>query len=112
MAFFRTLNFTEPVPTIHGEGLTLRVPQIADHAEWAALREISREFLTPWEPTWPEDDLSRSAFRRRLRRFGAALRADQTYWFLIFRNRDGRVVGGLTLANVRRGVAQAASLGY
>ena len=72
----------------------------------------SRDFLTPWEPTWPADDLSRSAFRRRIRRYAEDLRTDQGYAFLIFRSSDNALVGGLTLANIRRGVAQAGSLGY
>jgi ribosomal-protein-alanine N-acetyltransferase len=112
MAFFRTINFADPLPSVVGEGVVLRTPQAIDHAEWAALREQSRDFLTPWEPIWPADDLSRSAFRRRIRRYTEDLRTDQSYAFLIFRSTDGRLVGGLTLANVRRGVAQAGSLGY
>jgi [ribosomal protein S5]-alanine N-acetyltransferase len=112
MAFFRTINFADPLPSVVGEGVILRTPQVADHPEWAALREQSRDFLAPWEPTWPADDLSRSAFRRRIRRYAEDLRSDQSYAFLIFRSSDGRLVGGLTLANVRRGVAQAGSLGY
>jgi [ribosomal protein S5]-alanine N-acetyltransferase len=112
MAFFRTINFADPLPSVVGEGVILRTPQATDHTEWAALRERSRDFLTPWEPTWPADDLSRSAFRRRIRRYAEDLRSDQSYAFLIFRSSDGRLVGGLTLANVRRGVAQAGSLGY
>jgi ribosomal-protein-alanine N-acetyltransferase len=112
MAFFRTINFTEPLPSIEGDGVTLRTPQMSDFEEWAALRESSRDFLTPWEPTWPDDDLTRSAFRRRVRRYTEDLRADQGYAFLIARCTDGAVVGGLTLANIRRGVAQAGSVGY
>jgi [ribosomal protein S5]-alanine N-acetyltransferase len=112
MAFFRTINFADPLPSVLGEGVILRTPQATDHTEWAALREQSRDFLAPWEPTWPADDLSRSAFRRRIRRYAEDLRSDQSYAFLIFRSGDGRLVGGLTLANVRRGVAQAGSLGY
>jgi len=112
MAFFRTINFSEPLQSISGEGVTLRTPQMTDFAEWAALRETSRQFLTPWEPTWPSDDLSRSAFRRRIRRYAEDLRADQGYAFLITRNADNALVGGLTLANIRRGVAQAGSIGY
>ncbi len=112
MAFFRTINFSEPIASIPGEGVTLRTPQMTDYAEWAAVREKSREFLIPWEPTWPADDLTRGAFRRRIRRYVEDLRSDQGYAFVILRNRDGALVGGLTLANIRRGVAQAASLGY
>jgi ribosomal-protein-alanine N-acetyltransferase len=112
MAFFRTINFTEPLPSVEGDGVTLRTPQATDFEEWAALRETSRDFLTPWEPTWPDDDLTRGAFRRRIKRYAEDLRADQGYAFLIVRNTDGALVGGLTLANIRRGVAQAGSLGY
>ena len=112
MAFFRTINFTEPLPSIEGDIVTLRTPQITDFEEWAALRETSRAFLTPWEPTWPDDDLTRSAFRRRIKRYTEDLRSDQGYAFLIWRNSDSALAGGLTLANIRRGVAQAGSLGY
>jgi ribosomal-protein-alanine N-acetyltransferase len=85
---------------------------MADFAEWTALRETSRNFLGPWEPTWPADDLTRGAFRRRLKRYAEDLRTDQAYPFFIFRAGDDVLVGGLTLANIRRGVAQAGSLGY
>ncbi len=112
MAFFRTINFSEPPPSIAGDGVMLRAPQMTDFAEWAALRETSRDFLTPWEPTWPADDLTRSAFRRRLRRYAEDQRSDQAYAFFLFRSGDDALVGGLTLANLRRGVAQAGSLGY
>ena len=112
MAFFRTINFSDPLPSVVGEGVILRMPQVTDYGEWAELRELSRDFLTPWEPTWPTDDLSRSAFRRRIRRYAEDLRTDQSYAFLIIRSSDDTLVGGLTLANIRRGVAQAGSLGY
>lgn len=85
---------------------------MADYEEWAALREESRSFLTPWEPIWPADDLTRAAFRRRLRRYADDLQADQSYALFIFRASDEALVGGITLANVRRGVAQSGSIGY
>src|SRR5579871_2870345 len=112
MAFFRTGAFVETLLALEGEEVTLRQPQMSDHPEWAALREKSRAFLVPWEPTWPTDDLTRGAFRRRLRRYAEDLRADQGYSFLIFRTEDDALLSGLTLANIRRGVAQAGSLGY
>ena len=65
MAFFRSVSFSDSMPAIAGDGVALRVPQSSDFAEWAALRQASRGFLVPWEPTWPDDDLSRGAFRRR-----------------------------------------------
>jgi ribosomal-protein-alanine N-acetyltransferase len=110
MALFRTVE--ETLPSIAGRGVTLRVPQSNDYDEWARLRDVSRSFLTPWEPTWPADDLTRSAFRRRLKRYTEDIRSDLAYAFLIFRAQDGAMVGGLTLANIRRGVAQAGAIGY
>ena len=112
MAFFRTVSFNETMPPIAGAEVMLRVPQSSDYAEWAALREASRAFLTPWEPTWPDDDLTRGAFRRRIKRYADDQRSDLAYAFLIFRSDDNALVGGLTLANIRRGVAQAGSIGY
>lgn len=112
MAFFRTVSSNDTMPGISGAGVTLRPPHSGDFAEWAALRETSRAFLTPWEPTWPPDDLTRSAFRRRLKRYAEDQRGDLAYAFLIFRSDDNAMVGGLTLANIRRGVAQAGSIGY
>jgi [ribosomal protein S5]-alanine N-acetyltransferase len=112
MALFRTLSSAEPLPPIAGDGIVLRMPQMSDFAAWAELRETSRKFLTPWEPTWPADDLTRAAFRQRLRRYVEDVRMDQAYPFFLFRAQDNALVGGLALANIRRGVAQAGSLGY
>lgn len=112
MAFFRSVSFGEVLPAVSGKGVFLRMPVASDFPEWAALREQSRDFLTPWEPVWPPDDLTRAAFRRRLRRYAEDQRSDQAYAFLIFRSEDSALVGGLTLANIRRGVAQAGSIGY
>jgi ribosomal-protein-alanine N-acetyltransferase len=112
MVFFRTTAFAETLPAIEGERVILRQPQMSDHPEWATLRQKSREFLEPWEPVWPADDLTRAAFRRRLKRYAEDQRSDLAYSFFIFRKIDGVLVGGITLSNVRRGVAQAGSIGY
>ncbi len=66
----------------------------------------------PWEPPWQLDELSRAAFRQRLRRGQRDMEADETYPFFLFRTSDRQLLGGLTLSNIRRGVAQMASLGY
>ena len=113
MAFFRTVSVNEILPAIAGAGVTLRVPQSGDLRRMGgACAKRSRAFLVPWEPTWPADDLTRGAFRRRLKRYAEDLRNDLAYAFLIFRSDDNALVGGLTLANIRRGVAQAGSIGY
>jgi [ribosomal protein S5]-alanine N-acetyltransferase len=112
MAFFRSIQVSETLPVIQGEGVYLRAAQMSDFPQWMALREKSRDFLTPWEPTWPDDDLTRSSFRRRLKRYSEDMRGDLAYPFLLFQQSDDALLGGLTLTNIRRGVAQSGSLGY
>ena len=90
----------------------LRFPVQRDWRNWAALRAESRDFLAPWEPTWAYDALTRGAFRRRLKMYKAEMRQGVTYSFLIFRRVDDVLLGGITLSNLRRGVAQSATLGY
>lgn len=112
MALFRIGPPSESATFVRGDGVYLRPPEMRDFEEWAALRHLSRAFLTPWEPTWPVDDLTRTAFRRRLRRHASEIENDDAYPFLLFRESDDRLVGGLTFGQVKRGVAQAATLGY
>lgn len=97
---------------VEGEGIVLRPPRAADYPEWRELRAVSRAFLQPWEPTWPADDLSRAAFRRRLLAYGRDRDAGAAYPFFVIRASDEALTGGITLSNVRRGVAQMGSVGY
>jgi ribosomal-protein-alanine N-acetyltransferase len=90
----------------------LRIPQMTDYAAWTSLRAASRKFLTPWEPLWPPDDLSRASYRARMKRYARDVQEDLAYPFFIFLAASGALCGGLTLSNVRRGVAQTATLGY
>jgi ribosomal-protein-alanine N-acetyltransferase len=93
-------------------GVTLRPPRSGDYAAWSELRRRSRAFLQPWEPSWPADDLSRLAFRRRLAAYQREMDLGLGYSFLVFRRADDVLVGGITLSNLRRGVAQMGSIGY
>ena len=97
---------------IAGRRVFLRAPSMDDWPEWAELRARSRAFLTPWEPTWPEDSLGRDHFRRRLRQQVREWRAGEAYGLFVFTNDTRRLAGGINLSNVRRGVAQAAAVGY
>lgn len=90
----------------------LRHPRPADFAAWSQLRGESRAFLQPWEPLWTEDELTREAWRRRLRRYGQDVRDGTGAPFLIFRQDDDTLVGGINLNNITRGVAQMCSVGY
>jgi len=95
-----------------GHDVRLRPHRASDFAEWARLRALSRRFLQPWEPTWPADDLTRAAWRRRISAHAHDIERGAAFPFLVFRQSDGAMVGGITLSNVRRGVAQMGSLGY
>jgi ribosomal-protein-alanine N-acetyltransferase len=112
MAFFKSIIPQSNAPIIDGNGVFLRMPRMADFEEWSAVRGASREFLAPWEPLWPDDDLTRGAFRRRIRRYERDLHEEAGYAFLVFRKSDRVMLGGATLTNLRRGAAQACSLGY
>lgn len=109
---FPLLFVARPEPfRLSGERVFVRPPERGDYDEWADLRARSRGFLSPWEPSWPADALSRGNFRARLARYAEEWRTDQGYNFFIFRS-DERLLGGVGLSNLRRGVAETASLGY
>jgi ribosomal-protein-alanine N-acetyltransferase len=107
LAFNRT-----PKIRIESENLILRPLRMTDYAAWSELRRQSRDFLTPWEPTWPRNALSRSAFRSRVRRNNYEIRQDLGYSLVLIRRSDKALLGGITLSNIRRGVAQTGTLGY
>ena len=90
----------------------LRPPQLSDFEEWAELRAENRGFLTPWEPSWPSDDLTRASYKRRLRRYAQDMRDEAAYPFLIFRASDGAMVGGVNISGLKRGVLQTGTIGY
>ncbi|WP_350336084.1 GNAT family N-acetyltransferase [Coralliovum pocilloporae] len=110
--FFQVLNRLPEMPPLQHHDVVLRIPALTDYQDWAALREESRAFLKQWEPTWPSDDLTKPAFRRRIRRYHQDMRCDRAYSFFLFRQSDDRLIGGLSLSNVRRGITQACTLGY
>jgi ribosomal-protein-alanine N-acetyltransferase len=112
MAFLRPLHSIDPDAEIRGRRVVLRHPAMQDYAAWAELRALSRQHLTPWEPQWARDELARSSFRRRLRQVQREARDDHGYAYLIFADSGATLLGGLNISNVRRGVAQAASVGY
>ncbi|VAW16816.1 Ribosomal-protein-S5p-alanine acetyltransferase [hydrothermal vent metagenome] len=112
MAFLRVVSPYDQGPALSGDGVYLRPPANTDHGSWAELRHLSRQFLSPWEPLWSHDDLSRGAFKRRIRRYHRDMRDDRAYPFFIFRDHDRQIIGGVTISNIRRAVAQTCSIGY
>jgi ribosomal-protein-alanine N-acetyltransferase len=101
-------------PPLRIEGRTIIVKSIAydDWLEWSTLRAASRDFLAPWEAIWPIDALSETAFERRVRRAGQDWQSEDGYAFHIFDRLGGRLIGGIALSQVYRGISQHGTLGY
>ena len=94
------------------ERMALRLPQHSDFNAWTALRQDSRDFLVPWEPTWSADHLSRKAFTNRVYWAQRASRNNSAIPFFMERLVDGALLGAITIDNIRRGPAQMATIGY
>ena len=97
---------------IETQRMTLRPPQHSDFRLWTAQRRESREFLVPWEPTWANDHLSRKSFTNRVYWAQRAISNGTAMPLFLMRREDNMLIGAITLDNVRRGPAQAGTLGY
>lgn len=97
---------------IETERLTLRPPAHGDYRAWAMLRQDSAAFLTPWEPTWTADHLTRKAFTNRVYWAQRSIASGSALPLLLIRRADQALVGAITLDNIRRGPAQAGTTGY
>ena len=95
-----------------GQRIFLRPPKRRDALKWQKLRLSSKSFLVPWEPSWDASSCSRRAFLRYFKNSNYLANMDRAYSFLIFKIEDKTLLGGVNVGNVRRGVAQSASLGY
>ena len=94
------------------ERLTLRPPTHADFRTWVALRQDSRDFLTPWEPSWAADHLTRKAFTNRVYWAQRSISGGTALPLFLIRRADDTLLGAITLDNIRRGPAKAGTLGY
>ncbi len=99
-------------PVLESSNIILRAPRSSDWAKWVETRAASRKFLTPWEPKWSQDALSRSTFKYRIKRYAEEARDETGFSFFLFHRETDELVGGVTVSNIRRGVAQIATLGY
>ena len=97
---------------IETERMVLRPPVHSDHRAWADLRAESETFLRPWEPVWAEDHLTRRAFTNRVYWAQRSIGSGTALPLFLFLREGGDLVGAITLDNIRRGPALAASMGY
>lgn len=99
-------------PKIETERMVLRLPTHSDWRAWSQLRSDSAAHLTPWEPVWAYDHLSRRAFTNRVYWAGRAESLGTALPLLMIRREDESLLGAITLDNIRRGPVQAGTLGY
>jgi len=104
--------FTKRKVHIDTERLTLRLPHHVDYLAWSALRNSSRDFLTPWEPTWASDHLTRKAFTNRVQWAQRSVTTGSGLPLFMFRKADQALIGAITLDNIVRGPSQSGTLGY
>ena len=97
---------------VETERLTLRQPMLSDFRAWSSLRRQSEEFLTPWEPVWSSDHLSRKGFANRVYWAQRSVSNGAAVPLFLIRREDQQLLGAITLDTIRRGPAQAGSLGY
>ena len=99
-------------PAIVSERLILRLPAHSDYTSWTALRRESAAFLTPWEPAWADDHLTRSAFTARVRWATRAAKLGTAMPLFLVRQADEALLGAITLDHIRRGPSQSGTIGY
>ena len=97
---------------LESERLTLRPPAHGDYRAWTTLRQESRDFLAPWEPTWADDHLTRRSFTNRVYWSQRSITAGTAVPLFLIRRTDDMLLGAITLDNIRRGPAQAGTTGY
>jgi len=97
---------------IETERMTLRPPVHGDWRGWSDLRRESQAFLVPWEPTWATDHLSRKAFTNRVYWAQRSVSGGTALPLFLIRRESEELLGAITLDNIRRGPAQAGTLGY
>lgn len=110
-SMFRFLTRHSGALRLHDSERVLRLPRYSDFAEWRALRRESRAFLQPWEPSWHAEDLTERSFRARVSRYEQEYSAGTAISFFIL-NHDDKLMGGITIGNIRRGAAQSCMVGY
>ena len=97
---------------IDTERMVLRPPMHVDFRPWSDLRRQSAEFLQPWEPSWSADHLTRKGFVNRVYWANRSISQGTAVPLFLIRREGNRVIGAITLDNIRRGPSQAGTIGY
>ena len=99
-------------PVLLSERLELRLPRKADYIPWVTTRRAGVDFLQPWEPIRGRDYEAKASFYNRIGWAHRAARQKSAFPFIIIQRQDARLMGAITLDNVRFGPAKAGTVGY
>jgi len=99
-------------PVLFSERLELRLPKRADYIPWVTTRRDGAGFLQPWEPIRGRDYEAKASFYNRMGWAHRAARSKSAFPFMILRREDARLMGAITLDNVRFGPSKAGTVGY
>lgn len=104
----------EPSPILlAGPRLTLHLPPPTDAGKVLAYFWMNRAHLGPWSPPAPPGYYTEEFWRYRLEENRDEYLEDRSVRFFAVRSGDpDRIVGNVSLTNIRRGALQAANLGY
>lgn len=95
-----------------GSDLCLTPPSLHHFEQWLEVRSKSQQFLQPWEPEWPEDDLSLIGYKRRLRSYHQQRHSGWGRTYFLFNEKSDTLLGGMSLTRITHGVSKSATLGY
>ncbi|GJL95096.1 MAG: GCN5 family N-acetyltransferase [Hyphococcus sp.] len=103
-------------PVLLASSVYLRAGEKQDYEQWATLREQSRQHLTKWEEDWKPEEISNAAYIRRMRFYEREARRASGLALFVFlpgsETAPERMVGGVTLTNIRYGASRSGVLGY
>ncbi len=106
------MGFGRASPKLVSARLELRLPRRSDYISWVTTRREGVDFLQRWEPIRGRDYEARVSFYSRAGWAQRAAKAKTAFPFMIIRQSDARLIGALTLDNVRYGPARAGTVGY
>lgn len=104
---------------LYGERIELRPPHNGDKKQWDSVRAENKEWLTPWEATFPhlpdgaeiiEGLPKKNSFRQMVKGLHINARMGTSYSFFIWRNEN--LIGQITLGGVMFGALRAGHIGY
>ena len=97
---------------IRTKRLVIRPLRASDYEAWRSAYLDRPKPKNEWErPRKPASEYTRAKFRALLRRLDKLIAEDKFYDLFIFRKADGKILGGVAIMDVRRGLTMGTYLG-